>query len=103
MARARMTRIEELAYDSDGLLIHPQLLEMNQKRLAAIERYAENASAAMDKLRPHFDVVLSAIAAGRDELIRNHRAGLIEDEVLHELERDLDIEEMGIVFQRGDE
>ena len=36
------------------------------------------------------------------ELIRLHRAGLIEDEVLHELERDLDVEELGIMLQRGD-
>ena len=103
MARARMAKIEELAYAPDGTLIHPQLLEQHQRRLEVIERYAQNAPAAMEKLRPHFDVVLSAIAASRDKLIRHHRAGDIEDEVLHELERDLDVEEMGIVLQRGDE
>jgi CPA1 family monovalent cation:H+ antiporter len=46
--------------------------------------------------------VLHAIAGSRQELIRLHRAGHIEDEVLHELERDLDVEEMGITFQRGE-
>ena len=54
-------------------------------------------------LRPHFDLVLEVIAAGRAELIRLHRAGLIEDEVLHDLERDLDLEEIGIIFQRGEQ
>lgn len=29
-------------------------------------------------------------------------AGLIEDEVLHELKRDLDVEEMGVILQRGE-
>jgi monovalent cation/hydrogen antiporter len=103
MARARLACIEQIAYDDGGELIHPQLLEQNRKRTEMIERYAQNASAAMEKLRPHFDAVLRAIAASRDELIKHHRAGQIEDEVLHELERDLDVEEMGIVFQRGDD
>jgi hypothetical protein len=31
-----------------------------------------------------------------------HREGLIEDEVLHDLERDLDLEELGALYQRGD-
>ncbi len=56
----------------------------------------------MEGARTHFEVVLIALAAGRAELIRIHRAGLIEDEVLHELERDLDVEELGIILQRGD-
>ena len=43
-----------------------------------------------------------SIEVARAELIRIHRAGLIEDEVLHELERDLDVEELGIMLQRGD-
>ena len=103
MARARMVCVERLAYDADGVLIHPQLLEMTRKRLEGTERYAQDAPAAMEILRPHFDVMLSAVAAGRDELIRHHREGSIEDEVLHELERDLDVEEMGLVFQRGDD
>ena len=68
----------------------------------AAHRLLTDASAAMDNLRPHFDILLKAIAAGREELIRIHRAGLIEDEVLHELERDLDVEELAMTFQRGD-
>jgi len=102
MARARMATIETLAYAADGSLLHPQLLQDHRRRLEFIERYAADAPAVMENLRPHFDVVLCAIAAGRQELIRIHRAGLIEDEVLHELERDLDVEEMGVVLQRGD-
>lgn len=61
-----------------------------------------DADAFMQDIRPHFDLMLVAIAAGRSELIRLHREGQIEDEVLHDLGRDLDIEEMTIVFQRGD-
>jgi Na+/H+ antiporter len=103
MARARMTTVERLAYAPDGTLIHPILLQEHQRRLAGTERYAQNAPAAMEKLREHFGVQLQAVAAARTELIRLHRAGKIEDEVLHDLERDLDLEEMGLVFQRGDD
>lgn len=103
MARVRTARVRELAYDGDGTLLHPQLLQQHERRLEMIERYAQDATAAMARLRPHFDVLLEALAASRAELIRLHRAGLIEDEVLHDLERDLDIEEMSIVFQRGDD
>ena len=42
---------------------------------------------------PHFDVVLAAVAAGRHELIRLHRAGDIDNETLNEWEPDL--EELG--------
>ena len=67
-----------------------------------MKRYASNADDFMENLGAHFDVVLAAIAAGRAELIRIHREGLIEDEVLHNLERDLDVEELGVVLQRGE-
>jgi Na+/H+ antiporter len=102
MARARMATVEKLAYAPDGTLIHPQLLQEYQRRMVFMERYEQDAAVILENLRPHFDVLLQAIASGREELIRIHRAGHIEDEVLHELERDLDVEEMGITFQRGD-
>jgi CPA1 family monovalent cation:H+ antiporter len=102
MARARMATVEALAHAPDGTLIHPQLLQEHQRRMTFMERYAADASTAMEDLRPHFDVMLAAIAAARAELIRIHRAGLIEDEVLHELERDLDVEQLGLTLQRGD-
>jgi CPA1 family monovalent cation:H+ antiporter len=101
VANAKLAAAERLAFDAHGKLIHPQLLESYRKRAAATERYADDADAFMDGIRSHFDVMLAAVAAGRRELIRLHRKKLIEDEVLHDLERDLDLEEMGIVFQRG--
>lgn len=102
MARARMAVVEKLAYAPDGTLIHPQLLQEHQRRMTFMERYEADAGNVMEDLRPHFDVMFAGIAAARAELIRIHRAGLIEDEVLHELERDLDMEQMGLTLQRGD-
>ena len=101
IAKARFAAIEANAYAPDGTLIHPQMLEQARKRVDIIDRYAAGPDAFMEGARTHFDVVLTSLAAGRAELIRIHRAGLIEDEVLHELERDLDVEELGIILQRG--
>jgi monovalent cation/hydrogen antiporter len=100
--QAKREAVEARAYGPDGALLHPQLLAQYRKRSEAIERYAADADSFMDGIRSHFDVVLAAIAAGRAELLRLHRDGQIEDEVLHELERDLDLEELGIILQRGD-
>jgi CPA1 family monovalent cation:H+ antiporter len=102
VARAKAEAAANFAYDADGKLIHPQLLEMYQQRADATDRYARDADAVMANLRPHFDAMLAATAAGRAELIRLHREGNIEDEVLHDLERDLDLEELGALYQRGD-
>lgn len=102
MARARSEAVEAHAFAPDGTLIHPQLLEQTRKRAEIIERYAADTDGFMERAQTHFDVVLIGLAAGRAELIRQHRAGLIEDEVLHNLERDLDVEELGIILQRED-
>ncbi|MCA0420113.1 MAG: Na+/H+ antiporter [Proteobacteria bacterium] len=102
IAKAKADVVAKLAYDANGELIHPMLLDQYTRRLNFTERYAEDAEAMMRGLDPHFDVVMAAIAAGRAELIRLHRAGLIEDETLHDLERDLDIEEMAVTLQRSD-
>jgi CPA1 family monovalent cation:H+ antiporter len=84
-------------------LTHPLLFEQHTKRLEFIEKYAEDADTVLENLQPHFDIQLATLAAARTELIRLHRVGKIEDEVLHNLERDLDIEEMGIALQRSSE
>jgi CPA1 family monovalent cation:H+ antiporter len=101
IANAKRDSVEVNAYGPDGALVHPQLLESYRKRAEGTARYAQDVEAVADDMHAHFDVVLAAIAAGRAELLRLHRAGEIEDEVLHDLERDLDLEEMGVIFQRG--
>lgn len=103
IARAKRVEVEARAYDGDGTLRHPRLLDEYRKRDDATRRYANDTGAFMPGIRAHFDVILAAVAAGRTKLIHLHRQGLIEDEVLHDLERDLDLEELGALFQRGGE
>jgi Na+/H+ antiporter len=102
MAQARHAVAREHAFGPDGTLIHPQLLELHERRLHFMERYAENSATVMEDLRPHFNALLASIAAGRKTLIGLHREGRIEDEVLHDLERDLDVEEMSVTYHRGE-
>ncbi|HUA89569.1 MAG TPA: Na+/H+ antiporter [Steroidobacteraceae bacterium] len=99
MTRARNRVIEKMAYAEDGTLLHPMLLEESRRRMRFMDRYQQEAGTVMEGLRPHYEVLVQANAASRAELVRLHRAGLIEDEVMHNLERDLDVEQMGLFFQ----
>jgi CPA1 family monovalent cation:H+ antiporter len=101
MAQVQLVTIEQGAYDGDGQLIHPRLLERYQRKATASVDYAARPDHYSPMLHAHFDLVLAAVATGRDELIRLHRAGEIDDETLHELERDLDLEELGALAAKS--
>jgi CPA1 family monovalent cation:H+ antiporter len=101
MAQAQWATIQTLAYDREGNLIHPQLLKRYQVRAEKIVDYAEHTDDYTPQLQAHFDVVLHAVATGRRELIRLHRAGDIDDETLDELERDLDLEELSAISAKS--
>jgi CPA1 family monovalent cation:H+ antiporter len=101
MAQAQLAVVQRLAYDREGALIHPMLLERYQRRATAIVDYAARTEDFTPMLHAHFDVVLEAVAAGRRELIRLHRAGDVEDETLQELERDLDLEELSAISAKA--
>ncbi|MCY1745943.1 Na+/H+ antiporter [Ensifer sp. SL37] len=101
MAQAQLITIQSRAYDAAGNLIHPQLLDRYQRRAVSIVDYAARTEHYTPILHAHFDVVLEAVATGRRELIRLHRAGEIDDETLHELERDLDLEELSAISAKA--
>ncbi|GGD60898.1 Na+/H+ antiporter [Rhizobium anhuiense] len=101
MAQAQFGTVQSLAYDAEGKLIHPQLLERYQRRATSIVDYAERTEHYIPVLHAHFDVILEAVATGRRELIRLHRAGEIDDETLRELERDLDLEELSAISAKA--
>jgi monovalent cation/hydrogen antiporter len=96
MARAQLSAVEALAHAPDGTLRHPRLLETYELRARQTANYSVNEHAA-ENIAAHFDVVLAAVAAGRTELVRLHRVNDIDDETLHNLERDLDLEELGAI------
>jgi len=101
MAQAQFQVIEKLAYDSEGNLLHPMLLERYQRRAMMFVKYAGQEEQFAPKLHAHFDLVLVAIATGRAELLRLHRAGEIDEAVLRELEHDLDLEELSAISAKS--
>jgi Na+/H+ antiporter len=101
MAQAQAKLVEARAYAADGTVIHPQLLESYRRRATVSEEYANNEAQYQPRLQAHFDLVLEATAAGRAELLRLHRAGQIDDRVLHELEKDLDFAELSAISAKA--
>jgi CPA1 family monovalent cation:H+ antiporter len=94
MVAAQFAVVERLSQHPDGSQRHPRLLEQYGYRVRMAERYGHATEALAGDRKEHFDVVLAAIAAGRKEILRLHRSGMIRDEVLRSLESDLDLEEV---------
>ena len=93
--------VQSQAYDENGELIHPMLLDQYTRRSNAYTNYAGQEAALMPKIHAHFDVVLAAIAAARAELIRLYRAGDIDEHTLGELQKNLDLEELNAIAVRS--
>ncbi|AOK31349.1 sodium:proton antiporter [Burkholderia singularis] len=91
---AQLEAIQPHVRDADGNVIHPRLLEQYTYRANLSERLKNEPVLPVEARHAHYDIVLTAIAAGRAELLRLHRGGHIHDEVLHVLERDLDLQEI---------
>ena len=94
MAAAQLEAVETQSAMPDGSQRHPRLLEQYGYRARAATRFSEAEDSLSEHRKPHFSVILDAVAAGRAELLRLHRAGEIHDSVLHTLEEELDLEEM---------
>jgi CPA1 family monovalent cation:H+ antiporter len=94
MAAVQLAEAERQSAGAEETPRHPRLLEQYGYRARAAARFSEAAGGLIDQRRDHFTVVLAAVAAGRTELLRLHRAGSIHDTVLHALEQELDLEEM---------
>lgn len=101
MFQAQLRAVEREAIDADGRVVHPQLLRRYQIRATAADRFEGTPEEREAAIASHFDVIIAAVDAGRAELVRLHRAGRIGDETLHDLEHDLDLEELGAVAAKG--
>jgi CPA1 family monovalent cation:H+ antiporter len=78
----------------DGTHRHPRLVEQYRFKVDALSRALE-AGGALESVRTHhYEAVLTAVTAGRDALLKLHRAGEIDNNVLRILERELDAEEI---------
>ena len=101
MFRAQLTAVEREAYDADGRLVHAQLLRRYQTRATAGDAFAGTSEERALAIASHFNVIIAAVKAGRDHMVELHRTGRIDDETLHDLEHDLDLEELAATAAKG--
>jgi CPA1 family monovalent cation:H+ antiporter len=94
VATAQLAAIEKESLGEDGNHRHPRLVEQYTYRRNAATRFSEETETLMPHRVDHYTTVLAAIHAGREELLRMHRAGEIHDSVLHTIEEGLDLEEV---------
>jgi len=99
--RAQLVAVERLARDDEGTVIHPRLLDQYTRRVSVSENYQGTLEAREGAIAAHFDVIIAAVAAGRRELVRLHRAHQIDEETLHSLEHDLDLEELAALSAKS--
>jgi CPA1 family monovalent cation:H+ antiporter len=96
VAVAQLAAVEKESLNPDGSQRHPRLIEQYTYRVRAASRFSEETEALIPHRVDHYSTVLSAIAAGRQELLRMHRANEIHDTILHAIEQELDLEEVKI-------
>ena len=101
MLKAQFAAVEQRAFAPDGSLLHPRLLDTYRRRATISAEFPGTTEERDESIAAHFDVVLAAVDAGRAELVRLHRSRQIDDETLHDLERDLDLEEVGATAAKG--
>ena len=99
--RAQLAVVERRAIGADGTIVHPQLLRRYRTRATAADAFDGTAEERDVAIASHFDVIIAAVTAGREELVRLHRTGRIDDETLHDLEHDLDLEELAAEAAKG--
>ena len=102
LAETQLAVVRRQAHDDTGALRHPRLLEQDQYRLGVMQRVSQTEGGLPQERARHFDVIVAAVTAGRMELLRLHRAGIVHDSVLRVLEAELDLEELTALRRRGD-
>jgi monovalent cation/hydrogen antiporter len=76
---------------------HPKLIQEFERRLSIAETLRDSEDDDRDAVRGrHLDAWLEAVDAGRQALVRLHREHRVHDAVLHELEHELDLEELRV-------
>ena len=94
MAEAQLRAVEARSRQPDGNERHPRLVEQFGHRARVAGAYTTDRAAHYPQKLEHYEIVLDAIAAGRFEILRMHRAGQIHDRILRDLEHELDLQQL---------
>ena len=101
LMQSQLEFVQGIAYDGDGKLVHPMLLEQATRKAEAYARFVGQEDVMQPKVAAHFDLVLESIAASRVELIRLYRQGDIDEHTLGELQKNLDLQELNAIAVRS--
>ncbi len=91
---AQLREVERQSLQPDGTHRHPRLFEQYGYRMRATQNFSRDVTGHTGHKAAHFSVILAAVSAGRNELLRLHGASEIHDTVLHAIEQELDLEEL---------
>ena len=94
MTSAQHKAIVELSRQEDGSERHPRLLDQYGLRARLAREFLQNREEHTATKSEHNAAVLAAIGAGRQEVLRLHADGEIHDQVLRDLERELDLQQL---------
>jgi CPA1 family monovalent cation:H+ antiporter len=84
----------ETIVDTDDGVAHKGLLEEYRSRMKATERLRDEDDSIGKESHAHFKAALTATQQSRAELLRLLHAGEIHESVAHEIEAELDLEEI---------
>jgi NhaP-type Na+/H+ or K+/H+ antiporter len=92
---ASLRALQQIQND-DGRAAHPRLIGEYERRLRIATDLRDNDEDQQQVHGEHLDAWLGAVQAGRETLVALHREHRVHDEVLHELEHELDLEELRV-------
>lgn len=91
---AAVRTVEAIVKTDNGELAHPQLLEEYRSRMRATERMRDDDAGIAQESHAHFQAALKATEESRAELLRLLHEGQIHESVAHQIEEELDLEEI---------
>ncbi len=95
VAHAQYDALKTHCNQTDRSGKHPRLLEQYLHRAKVSKSYHDDPIIHKPIKTEHFEAVLCAIRAGRKEVLRLYRTGQISDKIMREIEKDLDLQELG--------
>ena len=91
---AAVRALETIVKPVDGTHAHPELLEDYRRRIKATQRFRDDDETIGEESHAHFKAALLATQESRSELLRLLHTGEIHESVAHEIEAELDLEEI---------
>jgi monovalent cation/hydrogen antiporter len=98
---AALNYLESLT-DAASAPHHAPLITQYRTRLAMTQSVGDSDRSSQEQLQARLMTAIGALTAGREELLRLHRAGEIHEAVLQKLELELDLEELRLRQIRGE-